>query len=181
MNFLLKSVLLSLFSIFVVGCSGIDNDCDEISTLIITSNNYESRALAEHLQVRNNQLVMLIPSNPNDKTLYVSGPDQQLMKIDQDRFYSFINFTGPKHVIILGNSTYVPSSYVQKINQNIPKYVFDDNNWELIAWQLEELTGYCGLAEEYLEDLNELVRSKTIDSKGAPTGPKEPSIAYPSN
>ena len=181
MNFLLKSVFFSLFSIFVVGCSGIDNDCDEISTLIITSNNYESRALAEHLQVRNNQPIMLIPSNPNDQTLYISGPDQQLMKIDADRFYSFINFVGPQHIIVLGNSTYVPSSFVQKINPNIPKYVFDDNNWELIAWQLEELTGYCDLAEEYLEDLNELVRSKTIDSKASPSGPKEPSISYPSN
>lgn len=181
MNFLLKSVLLSLFSIFVVGCAGLDNDCEEISTLIITSNNYESRALAEHLQVRNNQLVMLIPSNPNDKTLYVSGPDQQLMKIDQDRFYSFINFAGPKHIIVLGNDAYVPGSYVQKINPNIPKYVFNDDNWEIIAWQLEELTGYCDLAEDYLEDLNELVRSKTIESKSAPSGLREPSVAYPSN
>lgn len=181
MNFLLKSVLFSLLSIFMIGCSGIDNDCEEISTLIITSNNYESRALAEHLQVRNNQLVMLIPSNPNDKTLYISGPEQQLMKIDQDRFYSFISFAGPKHVIVLGNDTYVPSAFVQKINPNIPKYVFNDDNWEMIAWQLEELTGYCGLAEEYMEDLNELVRSKTIDSKSSPSGPQEPSIVYPSN
>ena len=181
MNFSIKTMLLSLLSIFVLGCAGIENDCDDISTLIITSNNYESRALAEHLQVRNNQPVMLIPSNPNDKTLYISGPDHQLMKIDADRFYSFVNFAGPKHVIVLGNSTYVPNSFIQKINPNIPKYVFNDENWELIAWQLEELTGYGGLAEEYLEDLNELVRSKTIEAKTAPSGPKEPSIAYPNN
>lgn len=179
MNFFLKCSLLTLITAFFTGCAGLENDCDDISTLIITSNNYESRALAEHLQVRNNQPIMLIPSNPNDKTLYISGPDQQLMKIDADRFYSFVNFAGPKHIIVLGNHTYVPNSFVQKINPNIPKYVFNDNNWELIAWQLEELTGYSGLAEDYLEDLNELVRSKTIDSKKAPTGPSEPTVNYP--
>jgi len=181
MNFFLKSTLFSLIGFFVVGCSGLENDCDDISTLIITSNSYESRALAEHIQVRNNQPILIIPNNPNDKTLYVNGPDKQLMKIDADKFYSFVNFVGPKHIIVLGNATYVPASYIQKINPNIPKYVFNDDNWELIAWQVEDLTGYNGLADEYLEDLNELVRSKTIESKHAPKGIKEPSVVYPSN
>lgn len=175
-----KLAILSLILCFV-GCSGIENDREEVLTLIITGNNYESRALAEHLHENNHQPFMLIPNNPSDKQIYVNGPSKQVMTIDKDRFYSFINFVGPKQIIILGNQKYVPSSYIQQINPNITKYVFDDSDWILIAWQVEELTGYSGLAESYTKTYNELVRSGTIKGPQRTLSPKEPSVNYPKN
>jgi hypothetical protein len=124
---------------------------------------------------------MLIPSNPSDKQIYVNGPNKQIMTVDKDRFFSFINFVGPKQIIILGNQSYVPYSYIQQINPNITKYVFDDSDWILIAWQVEELTGYTGLADAYTKTYNELVRSGTIKGKQPAQAPREPSVNYPKN
>ena len=182
MKFFFKSLAVSLVVSLFAGCSGINNDRDDITTLIITGNSFESRALAEHLQVRNNQPILAIPGNSNDTALYVMGPGQdKLLKIDQDRFASFIDFTNPKYVLILGNNAYVPESYINQINESNTKFVFNDSDWKLIAWQLEELTGYSGLAEDYIETLDELIRSKTVKSQYAPTVPSEPKMVLPNN
>ena len=182
MNFLSKLVVITIISALFTGCSGIPNNEENIDTLIITSNNYESIALAQHLQVRNNQLIVAIPANKADTALYVMGPgEDKLLKIDQDRFAAFINFTNPKNIIILGNEVYVPSSYINQINPNYTKFVFNDKDWKLIGWQVEELTGYSGLADDYIEHLDELIRSKTIQSQYAPTTPGEPQVLIPQN
>ncbi len=179
MKVLSKLSIISLL-LYIVGCAGIENDKEEIMTLIITGNNYESRALAEHLHERNNQPFMLIPAGQTNQ-IYVNGPKKQVMTIDKDRFFSFVNFVGPQQIIILGNESYVPYSYIQQINPNITKYIFDDADWELIAWQVEELTGYTGLADDYSKSYNELVRSGTIKGKQPAQPPREPSVNYPKN
>ncbi len=182
MNFITKSIITTLIAAILTGCSGITNNPDNIDTLIITSNNYESRTLAEHLQVRNKQLIITIPANKADNNLYVVGPGEEMpLPISQEKFASFIHFTAPKNIIILGNEIYVPNSFTNQINPNLTKYILNDKDWKLIAWQLEELTGYCGLAEDYIETLDELIHSKTIESQFAPSNPSEPQAIIPQN
>ena len=182
MNFITKSIITTLIVALFTGCSGITNDSENIDTLIITSNNYESIALAEHLQVRNKQLIITIPANKADNTLYIVCPGEEApLPISQDKFAAFINFTAPKNIIILGNDIYVPKSYTNQINSNLTKFILNDRDWKLIAWQLEELTGYCGLAEEYIETLDKLIYSKTIESQFAPSNPSEPQALIPQN
>lgn len=182
MIFIIKSSLLTITLGFFMGCSGISNDTSNIDTLIITSNRHESIALAEHLQVRNEQLVLSIPANKADTTLYILGPEKDLLlETDLDKFSNFIRFTNPKNIIILGNHYYVDKSYIKQINPNIPVHIFNDKDWKLIAWQVEELTGFGGLAEDYISHLDELIRSKTIPNQFAPTSPTEPQALIPQN
>ena len=181
MKLMANFFLLSIVYVLSTGCSGLSNCNDNVSTIIITSNNFESRALAEFLQVENNQPIIELPGNKADTKLYVKGPDKQLMIIDDNKFGNFINFSNPKYIIILGNDYYVPESYVQQINPNIKTYIFDDKDWRVIAWQLEDLTGYSGLAEDYINTLDELVRANTIEGYLAPTAPSEPQVVYPTN
>ena len=181
MKFIVNFLLLTIVYTLSTGCSGLSNDKKDVSTLIITSNNFESRALAEFLQLENNQLIIELPGNKADTKLYVKGPDKQLMIINDEKFANFINFTNPEHIIILGNNYYVPQSYIKQINPNINTYVFDDKDWRVIAWQLEDLTGFSGLAEDYIKTLDELVRSNTIQGYLAPTAPSEPQVVYPTN
>jgi hypothetical protein len=177
----LLKIFLILLPLIITSCSsGIENDDEEISSIIITSNNYESRALAEYLQLRNNQLIMELPGNKADTKVYIKGPEKQLMVIDNDKFGNFISFTNPKYVIVLGNETYVPQKYLSRINKNMKTIILNDSDWRLIAWQLEELTDESGLAEEYIKTLDELVRSGTIPSHNS-SGPSEPQILNPVN
>ena len=180
MNFLLKTLLLCLTCLYFVGCTGLQDNKKNIDSIIITSNNYESRPLAELIQSRNDQLIIQLPGNKADTKLYVNGPNNQLMTIDDDKFASFLNFVNPKRIIILGNTNYVPQSYINQINPLTKKYIFDDNNWQVIAWQVEELTGLDGIAKRYITVLDELVRSNTIDGYNSPSAPSEPQILYPS-
>ena len=85
MIFIIKSSLLTITLGFFMGCSGISNDTSNIDTLIITSNRHESIALAEHLQVRNEQLVLSIPANKADTTLYILGPEKDLLLETNER------------------------------------------------------------------------------------------------
>ena len=75
----------------------------------------------------------------------------------------------------------MPQSFINQINESNTKFIFNDNDWKLIAWQLEELTGYSGLAEDYIETLDELIRSKTVKSQFAPSVPSEPKMVLPNN
>jgi hypothetical protein len=181
MKFFANILCLALVYLLSTGCSGLPNDKDDVTTIIITSNNFESRPLAEYLQLRNNQPILELPGNKADNKLYVKGPDKQLMVIDEEKFANFINFTNPAHIIILGNETYVPKRYITQINPNIKTYIFNDNDWRVIAWQLEDLTGYSGLADDYTEVLEELIRSNTIQGFTAPTAPSEPQVLLPRN
>jgi len=175
----LKSLLvLCVLSIFT-SCAGLSNDPENIDTVIITCNLKESRALAEHLQYRNRQLIMLLPSNSADNKIYVSGPENQIMHIDESKFSSFIDFIDPKNVIVLGNEVYVPKSYTSRIHPSIRSYNFDDKDWQLIAWQLEELTGLDGLAEDYINTLDRCIRAGLVKSRYAPSYPSEPQAIQP--
>ncbi|MCM8537643.1 MAG: hypothetical protein NE334_17010 [Lentisphaeraceae bacterium] len=179
MKVIVNFLFLTIFYIVSTGCAGLPNDKDEITTIIVTSNNFESRPLAEFLQIRNNQPIIELPGNKADTKLYVKGPDKQLMVIDDNKFANFINFSNPMHVIVLGNDTYVSKRYIKQINPNIKTYIFDDEDWRVIAWQVEELTGYSGLADDYIELLDELVRSNTVKGYTAPSAPSEPKLIVP--
>ena len=180
MKFIANILFLTFFYVASTGCSGLPNDKKEVSTIIVTSNNFESRSLAEYLQLANNQLIIELPGNKADTKLYVKGPDRQLMVIDDEKFANFISFSNPKHVIVLGNDYYVPQRYIKQINPNVKTYIFNDEDWRVIAWQVEELTGYS-IADDYIKTLDELVRSNTIKGYTAPTAPAEPQVVYPGN
>ena len=179
MRFVVQFLLLTIVYAVSTGCSGLSNSKSDISTVIITSNNFESRALAEFIQLRNNQPILELPGNKADTKLYVKGPDKQLMIIDENKFANFLNFANPEHLIVLGNRNYVSESYLRQINPSTSTYIFDDNDWRVIAWQVEDLTGYMGLADDYIKTLDELVRSNTIEGYFAPSAPAEPQVVYP--
>ncbi|NQZ59294.1 MAG: hypothetical protein HRT88_17715 [Lentisphaeraceae bacterium] len=174
----IKSLLALSLMIFFTACSGLKNNKDNVDTIIIASTDYESRALAEHLQHRNNQLLMILPNN-GDSRVYVGGPDQQIMHIDDSRFSQFIDFVNPKNIIVLGNEVYVPKSYLANLHESVNTIILDDKDWRLIAWQLEDLTGFGGLADDYISTLDRLIRAGNIKDYFAPALPEEPQAVIP--
>ena len=174
-----KSLLTLVILYVFTGCAGLPNHKDAVDTIILTSNFSESRALAEHLQVRNNQLIMEFPHDKSINKIYVKGPNESMMVIDDSSFSSFIDFSGAKHVIVLGNALYVPDSYLKRIHPSIKTYSFDDKDWRVVAWQVEDLTGFSGLAEDYINDLKGLIRIGKIEGYFAPSFPSEPQAIIP--
>ena len=174
----IKTLLALSITVLFTACSGLDNNKDNVDTIIVASTDYESRALAEHLQHRSRQLMMILPNN-GDSRVYVGGPEQQIMHIDDSRFSQFIDFVSPKNVIVLGNEIYVPKTYLNNIHKSVNTYVLDDKDWRLIAWQLEDLTGYRGLADDYISTLDRLIRAGTIKDYFAPSAPQEPQVLAP--
>lgn len=174
--------LISVLSVFNSTAEGfqIPNKDKKIHTLIITGNYVQTRLLAELVQHENRQPVILIPANKGYSELFVVLPKNAL-KVKTNKFTDFVNFTGPKQVVFIGDKDSTDYSLVNKIPVGKTKiHKLDDSNLMHTAWQLEELLGLDDLAEDYKEKIKLLTASGVIP-RNAPIvrQAEEPSIILP--
>ena len=149
-----------------------------IITVIVARNSFKSQTLAELIQFRTNQPILLYSG---DGDLFFYGPDKKkMLKIKKQDVSDFIAFVHPKYMLVLGSDKHVPSGLVRKINPIKKKYVLSDKNWNKIAWRAEEIMGLSGLATEFAKKMKALEDGRIIPKKGsAPIKRNEPKVVLP--
>ena len=122
----------------------------KISTLIITGNYADSRMLAELIQDKNRQPILLVPAAGGDSIFFIPPKKgSKAMKIPFAELTNFINFVGAKQILVLGNSSYVPDKYFEKISNIQTVCRIKSKNWNNVAYTLGKFLNLSNLATDY--------------------------------
>ena len=125
-------------------------------TLVITGNYVKSRILAELIQTKNKQPILLLPTGNESDTMFFITPIEDTLEVKKEDFLKFINFLDPERVLSLGNEAYTPAEYIEPLKDQIPVWSVTNNDWETIAFGVEELLKIKRLGYDYLVLLNQL-------------------------
>ena len=107
----------------------------KISTLVITGNYAKPRIIAELIQAETRQPILLLPAEGQDSA-YFMPPEKdggKAMKVPFNELTNFINFVGPKQILVLGNTKYVADKYYDKISKEQTICRITSNNWQRVA------------------------------------------------
>ena len=125
-------------------------------TLVITGNYVKSRLLAELIQFKNKQPVLLLPTGNENETMFFLTPTAETLEVEKENYLKFINFLDPKRILFLGNELYTPSIYIEQVKDILPVWSVTNNDWEKIALSVEELLKIKHLEYDYLVLLHQL-------------------------
>ena len=125
-------------------------------TLVITGNYVKSRLLAELIQFKSKQPILLLPTGNESDIMFFLTPTEETLEVKKDDYLKFIHFLDPKRVLFLGNELYTPSSYIEQLTDHLPVWSVTNNDWEKIALSVEELLKIKHLEYDYLVLLHQL-------------------------
>ncbi len=180
----MKNLLISI-AIIIVCVSAINNaQCGffgsvkphggpdkDIQTLMITGNYAKSRLLADLIQSEIKQPYILIPQNPSDKIYFVPASGDGIV-LDQAKYTKFVKFLNPKQILIFGDPSYVPESYLTKIDKTQTYIRISNKSWDDIATAAGNILDLPRLAKDYKRLCAELESGKLYTGK---EGSKAPS------
>ena len=122
-----------------------------IEALVVTGNFVESRVLAELIQQRLEQPMLLLPTGSEDDRCYYVPPSGQSLEVDDGDFLEFVRFLRPKKVLFLGSERYAPQAFHDKlIGAEIPTWAINNEDWGQIAASTEDLLQVKNLHLDYL-------------------------------
>jgi len=127
-----------------------------IKTLIVTGNFVKSRMLAELIQFRTNQPILLLPTGNEEGTMYFLGPELQAYELEPANFKDFVAFLQPKKVLFLGDKNYAPPEFIDELGEVATTWVVNSGDWEQIAFSVEEVMRIRKLTFDYLVLLKQL-------------------------
>jgi len=156
---------------------------DRVDALVITGNYAKSRLLAELVQQKTKQPIMLIsPTDQGDTELFFLPSAPEAMALPAEKYVEFVDFLKPKRLVFLGDDAYVPPAYLEMLRDSYPTVVVTSNDWQKNAEALAEMFECRKLAKDYaayLAQLEEasLGRPEGLDDEAPAGAPKEPSPA----
>ena len=157
---------------------------NRVDSLIITGNYAKSRLLAELVQYRTKQPVLLVsPTREGGMKLYFLPSGLEAMELDGVKYEEFVDFLQPKRIVFLGDEDYLPASYVDALRDQHSTVIVNGKNWQKNADMTARLFRCRLLARDYvlyLRKLNEAsaTRPAGLDAAPAPGMPAEPA-AFP--
>lgn len=129
---------------------------DRVEALLVTGNYAQSRLLAELVQYKTKQPIILISprrGGGNDVFFLPSGPEA--MVLEPERYQEFIAFLQPKRVVVLGDDSFVPPRFLELVRDH-PTVVVKSRDWRKNAETLAEMFDYSKLPEYYVQYLGQL-------------------------
>ena len=149
----------------------------EITTLIITGNYAESRLLAELIQSENGQPILLLPAAGQDQIFFMPPAKRAAaLQVPADELTNFINFTGMKQILILGDDEYASPQYIDKISQNQVVWRVSGNNWKKIAASAGKLLNLTNLNKDYARLLNNVNSELNYQRVGSDNKSVQPDV-----
>jgi hypothetical protein len=145
-------------------------------TLIVTSNYLHSRLLAELIQRRTKQPVLILPTGEESNSIYILNADakQPVMELKSSEYQEFVELLHPRTVVFLGNETYAPQQYVDQVKEGLVVSVFRHDDWNKIAESVGQLLKLRGLPDQYQELLSKYDhRGRVIQGKSTTETIKE--------
>jgi len=132
--------------------SWVDAERKDISTIIITSNYYKSRLLADLVQNRTGQPYILVPTDPSGKIFFCgNNADIPDLEIHPSNFMQFLTFINPKRIILLGDKTYVRPQYRKQIQKYFIPWNIDNVNWDVNSERIGAFFMDSTIPTEYRE------------------------------
>ena len=126
-------------------------------TVILTGNYIESRLLAELAQFYTRQPVVLVSKGEGSETEAFYMPNmKEASKITAEEFVDLVNHIAPKRVIVLGNSDYVPASFIEQIRDKYPLIQIDGTDWSKNAGTLALIIEEKGLKARFDENMQKI-------------------------
>jgi hypothetical protein len=154
-----------------------------IESLIVTGNYAKSRLLAELVQYKTRQPVMLVsPAPEGNMELYFMPSGTEAIALPTDKYVEFIDYLRPKRVVFLGNEEFLPTIYLDMVRDRYPTVAVGSNDWQKNAEAMAGLFDCKKLPAEFAEYLSKVGEASAGRPAGydqpAPGGPAEP-LAVP--
>ena len=127
-----------------------DTPGEQISTLVVIGNYAEPRILGELIQLETKQPILLLPAKGKDGIFFV--PPQKrgtAMRIAVDELPNFVNFLGPKQLMILGDARYVQKELTDRFTPNRTTVSINNQDWNQIAQSAGRALNLTNLAKDF--------------------------------
>lgn len=135
---------------------------NRVHTLIITGNYGKSRLLAELVQYKTGQPILLVSRDATgEDALYFLPKGEDAMALGKDRFVEFVDFVQPKRVLFVGDNSYISTSYVDALRDRFAVLVVNSEDWVQNANALAEIMKYKKLPKQYSDYLIQLEASSS--------------------
>ena len=145
-----------------------------VEMLVVTGNFAKSRLLAELCQHKTKQPVLLIsPEDVGRDELFFMPTAPDAMAFEASKYVEFVDFLNPIRIVFLGDTQYVPNSYIEQVRGRFPTVVLNSRDWLDNANALGALIKDKSLAMRYSTYFEKLDAAA-----GGPAGGVEP-LALP--
>ena len=165
---IVKTVLLSSIVLLMTSMSCHAGLCDKIKgkperphTIIITSNYVEARMLAEIVQFKTGQPILLLPTG-DEKDFFALGAKGESRKLTKDEYRDWIDIVHPKALLFIGNDKIINADYYDALRKRYASCRFDHADLSKTAKAIESVMDLSGLSKNF-EKLKE-----EIDPSGRP-------------
>lgn len=121
-----------------------------VETLVVTGNYAKSRLLGELFQHQTKQPIVLIsPEDGGREQLFFLPSVPEAMAFEAAKFAEFVDFLHPNRVVFLGDSSFVPPTYIDQVRGRYPTVVLNSRDWMDNAKALGVVIKDRGLAKRY--------------------------------
>lgn len=124
----------------------------KVTTLTITGNYKRPLALAQLIRAESRQPYLLVPAQESGlKDVFFCPVDERTpaVKLRPEDISRFVRLLNPGKVIVLGDTRYVPDSYVPELDGRIPIVRIDCDDWVRNAEMLGPMLNLNYLDRDY--------------------------------
>ncbi|NOY81468.1 MAG: hypothetical protein GXP31_10745 [Kiritimatiellaeota bacterium] len=151
-----------------------------VETLLITGNIARSRLLAEMIQFKTGQPVLLISPSASGEQLYFLPAADEAGAIETAKYVEFIDYLHPERIVFLGGPQYVPQQFVDQVKDRYPSLMVTGDDWTKNAEALGKIFRVRKLARRYAELLQQIEAAPTAPrTSSVPGAPSEPAAPLP--
>jgi hypothetical protein len=98
--------------------------------LIVTGNYARSRLLAELVQRKTGQTILLVSPIVGGEELFTMPASSEAYVAEKKYFVDVVAALGPKKILFLGDSDYLPAEYIEKVRNQFPIVVIAGDDWQ---------------------------------------------------
>jgi len=153
---------------------------NRVQSLIVTGNYAKSRLLAELVQYKTKQPILIISSTAAGETeLYFMPSAPEAVVLEPSKYVEFVDFLKPERIVFVGDSDYMPARFKDQLRDRYPSVVVNSSDWSKNAEAMAGLFKHKKLPElynKYLRQLDDATsgRPATMDTLIPPGAPAEP-------
>lgn len=122
----------------------------QVVTLVVTGNYKSPRLMAELIQNESRQPYLLLPAAESEDTrIYYCPPKGNSVEIREDKLNDFIRYINPRRIVVLGDSSYVQTKYLDQFDRTIPLVQVYSVDWNRTADEVSDMLALTNLATDY--------------------------------
>jgi hypothetical protein len=137
-----------------------DDPDKTVRRIVVTGNFVKPRLIAELARKETKTPYLLFPAPGDNRIFFCPGGKGPALEIREADLSRFVEFVGPKQLIVLGDPRFVPQYYLSALGANCETIVIDSDNWFTNATTLGNLLNYKSLPERYKSSLERMDAGK---------------------